>query len=317
MTGLARAPAFATKLRDFGPPHVIPFAGIEGEGLGTEAIRKTKDHLARIGLSAMEVRGDIASRLLNALRAEAGAIIREQATTAQDADVILRCAVAPALMSEGAATETAGNPDKILGALIGALRDHDTGLGAVLGRREVVPEAAGVIIEQEVDHLVPVVWQEVLPSWIDYNGHMTDSRYLHAAGVTCTCFLAHIGAGLDYVRSGFSYYTAEAHLMFRSECKLGDVLRCTLQVLGSDAKRIHALIQIWNGDRLAGAAEYMMLHVDMRAARACSAPDAILHRLQPIVAAHAALPRPPETGRGIAMFQKSSGDPRQAQGVDA
>jgi carnitine 3-dehydrogenase len=43
---------------------------------------------------------------------------------------------------------------------------------------------------------------QVLPGWIDYNGHMTESRYLFACSETTDAFLRHIGAGLDYVGPG-------------------------------------------------------------------------------------------------------------------
>ncbi len=50
---------------------------------------------------------------------------------------------------------------------------------------------------------------QVLPGWIDYNGHMTESRYLFAASETADNFLRLIGADMDYVAGGHSYYTAE------------------------------------------------------------------------------------------------------------
>ena len=33
----------------------------------------------------------------------------------------------------------------------------------------------------------------VLPGWIDYNGHMTESRYLFACSETTDAFLQHFG----------------------------------------------------------------------------------------------------------------------------
>ena len=44
----------------------------------------------------------------------------------------------------------------------------------------------------------------VRPEWIDYNGHMTESRYLFAASETSDAFLRMIGADLDYVKSGLA-----------------------------------------------------------------------------------------------------------------
>ncbi len=77
---------------------------------------------------------------------------------------------------------------------------------------------------------------QVLPGWIDYNGHMTESRYLFAASETTDAFLRLIGADMDYVAGGHSYYTAETHILHLGEAKLGDLLTGTLQVIHADEK---------------------------------------------------------------------------------
>ena len=82
---------------------------------------------------------------------------------------------------------------------------------------------------------------QVLPGWIDYNGHMTESRYLFCASETVDNFLRLIGADMDYVAGGHSYYTAESHILHKGEAKLGDRLTGTLQVLHADEKRLHHL----------------------------------------------------------------------------
>jgi carnitine 3-dehydrogenase len=138
---------------------------------------------------------------------------------------------------------------------------------------------------------------QVLPGWIDYNGHMTESRYLFASSETCDAFLRLIGADLDYVKGGHSYYTAETHLMHLGEAKLGDHLTGTLQVLDADEKRLHIFITIRRGETVVATAEQMCLHVDMASGKTCPAAPAVLARLMPIAAAHKALPRPASVGR--------------------
>ena len=139
----------------------------------------------------------------------------------------------------------------------------------------------------------------VLPGWIDYNGHMTESRYLFASSETCDAFLRHIGADIAYVGTGFSYYTAETHIMHRGEAKLGDALTGTVQVLEADEKRLHIFIRILKDGKPVATLEQMLLHVDMTSGRPCAAPQAIRDRLDPIAAAHAALPRPDVVGRHV------------------
>jgi carnitine 3-dehydrogenase len=185
------------------------------------------------------------------------------------------------------------------GNLVGflrALKDRDWGAGKVLrehdARRRVAlpdpaPAGAPMVMAQ----------MQVLPSWIDYNGHMTESRYLFAASETSDAFLRFIGADLEYVKSGFSYYTAESHIMHTGEAKLGDRLSGALQVLAADEKRLHVFISIQKDGVDVATIEQMLLHVDMAAGRAVPAPAVILDRVMPIAASHVSLPRPAAAGR--------------------
>lgn len=194
------------------------------------------------------------------------------------------------------------------GNLVGflrALKDRDWGAGKVLNaydaRRMERGEMGNIAhpTQDAAGHQGPLTLArlQVLPSWIDYNGHMTESRYLFAASETSDAFLRLIGAGMDYVARGHSYYTAETHMTHLGEAKLGDRLTGTLQVLGADEKRLHVVIRIARGDAVVATVEQMLLHVDMRAGRTTPALPEIRARLDPIAAAHAALPRPEGAGR--------------------
>jgi carnitine 3-dehydrogenase len=185
------------------------------------------------------------------------------------------------------------------GNLVGFLRvlkDRDWGAGKVLRehdarRRTALPDPTPAEAPMIMAHM------QVLPSWIDYNGHMTESRYLFASSETTDAFLRFIGADMDYVKSGFSYYTAETHIMHKGEAKLGDALTGSIQVLSADEKRLHVFMRIQKDGEDVATLEQMLLHVDMKAGRACAAPKAILDRLMPIARAHEALPRPEAAGR--------------------
>jgi carnitine 3-dehydrogenase len=188
--------------------------------------------------------------------------------------------------------------DSNLIGFLRALKDRNWGAGKVLrdhdARRAVAfhdaaPTGAPLVMAQ----------MQVLPGWIDYNGHMTESRYLFAASETSDAFLRLIGAGMDYVAAGHSYYTAETHIMHLGECKLGDRLTGTLQVLGADEKRLHVFIRIQRGDEVVASLEQMLLHVDMKANKTCAAAPEVLAKLDPITQAHKALPRPEAAGRFV------------------
>ena len=84
----------------------------------------------------------------------------------------------------------------------------------------------------------------VPPEWIDYNGHMTESRYLQVFGETTDALLARIGVDAAYVAAGHSYYTVETHIMHLGEAKLGDAFHATTQILATDEKRIRLFHRI-------------------------------------------------------------------------
>src|ERR1700727_2362649 len=105
----------------------------------------------------------------------------------------------------------------------------------------------------------------VAPEWIDYNGHMTEHRYLEVFADTTDVFLPLIGAGGDYAASGSSYYTVETHIRHLGEAHAGDRLTVSTQLLGHDPKRLHLFHEIRRDDDGSPVAtgEHMLLHVDM------------------------------------------------------
>jgi carnitine 3-dehydrogenase len=186
------------------------------------------------------------------------------------------------------------------GNLIGFLRvlkDRDWGAGKVLKDHD--KRLAAALPNPPKAEPMVMAHMQVLPGWIDYNGHMTESRYLFAGSETCDNFLRLIGADMDYVKGRRSYYTAESHIMHLGEAKLGDRLTGTLRVLHADDKRLHIFIRILRGEEPVASIEQMLLHVDMKAGKTCPAAPAVLAKLMPIAEAHKALPRPEAAGRHV------------------
>jgi carnitine 3-dehydrogenase len=139
----------------------------------------------------------------------------------------------------------------------------------------------------------------VMPSWIDYNGHMTEGRYLLACTEATDVLLHLIGVDPGYVAAGRSYYTVETHILHLGESRAGDLLTGTLQVLAADEKRLHVFVLFVVEGRPIASLEQMLLHVDAEAGRAVAADRAVLDRLQALAEAHAALPRPRNAGRCV------------------
>ncbi len=143
--------------------------------------------------------------------------------------------------------------------------------------------------------------------WVDYNGHMSEARYLEAVGANADAFFRLIGIDDAYRAAGRSLYTVETHLRHLGEAAKGDRLRCTLQLLDHDSKRVHLFHGIFGeADRkLLATAEQMLLHVDMRAAKSAPIPLPVLGKLADIARAHDPLGRPDGAGRAIGIPKRA------------
>ncbi len=131
-------------------------------------------------------------------------------------------------------------------------------------------------------------------AWVDYNGHMTEHRYLQLFGDTSDALLRLIGVDFAYVEAGHSYYTVETHIRHLGEAKLGQRLYTTLQILSHDDKRLHFFSTVNDAETGAAlaTAEQIMLHVDSAAGKSAPAPTAVLQKIAAIADGHARLPAP-------------------------
>ena len=141
--------------------------------------------------------------------------------------------------------------DDCLVAVLQALRTQGVGAGALLAGQERAlfaragaarPSAA--IADGEAPALVE---REVPPEWIDYNGHVHESRYLQLFGDASDALLGLLGVDGDYLARGGSYYTVETHLRHLGQARAGDRLTVTTQVLGADEKRLHVFHRLAAG----------------------------------------------------------------------
>jgi acyl-CoA thioester hydrolase len=154
---------------------------------------------------------------------------------------------------------------------------------------------------------LPTGGRAVPADWIDYNGHMMDGYYCVAFTEATDALLDHLGLGAAYrEQTGSSIYTVESHLCFFRSARAGVNLRFASQLLGVDAKRLHAFHRMTDaatGDELA-ANELMLLHVDIATERVTPMPPQRREAAAALAAEHAALPVPPTAGRCITMTRR-------------
>lgn len=192
--------------------------------------------------------------------------------------------------------------DRNLVGFLQVLKRHDWGAGAFLNAREDtsaanVPDAPDASIT-DLHKPLRLYHTQVLPAWIDYNGHMTEYRYLQVFSEASDAFLAAVGLDEAYLAQDFTYYTVETHLRHLGEAKLGAALSVETQILSASEKKIHLLHQLRNiSDEVIATAEHLLLHVNGKEGKSCPAGAQIWDRLAPLAAAHSNLPVPQFIGR--------------------
>ena len=192
--------------------------------------------------------------------------------------------------------------DDCLVAVLRALRGCHFAAGAALIAYEADLRSRAVETGKAGDAApLQLYTARVSPEWIDYNGHMTEHRYLQVFSEATDALLAHLGADAAYVAAGHSYYTAETHLRHLAQAWVDEAVAVSTQIVSADAKRLHlfhALHRPADGALLA-TAEQMLLHVDTASGQSCPAEGDVLTRVLGIAEAHRTLPRPDAVGRRV------------------
>jgi len=143
---------------------------------------------------------------------------------------------------------------------------------------------------------------DVLPEWIDYNGHINVGFYLLPFGQAAKPFFNWLDLSARYRKeSACSLFVAEAHLTFEREVTGGDKLRFETYLLGFRAKVINAIHLMYHADGgyLAATNEVVYIHVDSQSKNSQPMSDGHLRFLADVAQAHATLPRPRQAGRAI------------------
>ena len=216
-------------------------------------------------------------------------------------------------MVEGTQAQAAGRSirelerlrDDYLVTIQQVLREHDIGAGSTLRALEarLYADAAGACRRRGAGHGQPlrVLGTYVRPEWIDYNGHMSESRYLQVFGDAMDALYRRVGVDEDYRSAARMFYTVESHLMHKAEARVNEPLEVTTQVLALDDKRLQVFHRLYrtSDTTLLATAEQMHLHVDTANHKATPMQGAVRTRLEQLAGAHASLPVPPEAGRHV------------------
>lgn len=193
--------------------------------------------------------------------------------------------------------------DENLVGIIRALKARGWGAGRTALDHDVALAAAARLNApaDQRDAAEPVLTaRRTVPlDWTDYNGHMTESRYLTAFADATDRFMQIIGCDADYIRDGGSYFTAETHIRHVDEVRAGAVIEITTQVIAGAGKKMHLWHEMRDGERLLATGEHFLLHVDLETRKPSPPAAHVEAALVRFATAHAGLQKPDGVGRWV------------------
>lgn len=313
------------------PVYLLPLVELVSSKANQAAvIARASEILKGIGMHPLHLRQEsgahIADRLAEAVRREAVAMVKDGSASTEDIDNAIRygfglswaqmglfesqrVAGGEADMAQLAAGQHSLRAlqrirDDNLVGLMRAMSANDWGVGALQNAQDKTREQqAGLYshIDQLPDLSQPVLTlnRTVPLDWTDYNGHMTESRYLDGFAQSTDRLMVMIGCDAEYIASGGSYFTAETHIRHIDEVHAGHPIQVRTQVIMGEGRKMHLWHEMFEAERLLATGEHMLLHVDLNTRRSALPAPQVAMALGRLARAHAGLPRPKGLGRAI------------------
>ena len=149
----------------------------------------------------------------------------------------------------------------------------------------------------------------ILPEWIDYNDHLNVAYYTLIFDRSADAAVDILNLGEAYRRAeDRTLVSAEAHITYVREVKVGSEVRSTFRLLDADAKSLHVYQELFHADGwLAATQESLLLHVDLAAGggpKVVRMSEAIQNDVQTMLRYHASLPRPKYVGRVLGIKRR-------------
>ena len=189
--------------------------------------------------------------------------------------------------------------DRNLVGIMRALKASDWGAGAVLNTHDARQDARPHLADMDLSKPLLTLDRTVPLDRTDYNGHMTESRYLDAFAQASDRFMVLIGCDAQYIEKGGSYFTAETHIRHLGEAHAGDSIRVETQMLLGAGKKLHLFHRMVRSGDLVATAEHFLLHVSLETRRPSPPSSRIEAAMARIAEGHQRLPRPSGAGAHI------------------
>ena len=135
---------------------------------------------------------------------------------------------------------------------------------------------------------LPVYRPQILPEWIDYNGHVRDAYYGLIFSYAIDDLMDRVGIDEAYRQSTRNtLYSLEMHTYFLREVKQSDSVLVRTGIIAADHKRMHVATALHCGrfPEAAATAEFMLLHVHQgEAVKSAPFPPPVRARIDEIAA---------------------------------
>ncbi len=183
--------------------------------------------------------------------------------------------------------------DDNLVAMMRALKGQDSAAGALINAHQaqmtetIKPDFNKPL--QSVGRVIPV-------DWVDYNGHMNESRYGQVFSDAADYVMVAVGADQAYIARGLSYFTVDIDIKFILEAHAGQAITVISQILQGECKklRLHHRMLAEDGTLLA-TGEQFLLHVSLETRRTCDPDPIVKANVEAAALAHASLSDPRQT----------------------
>lgn len=180
--------------------------------------------------------------------------------------------------------------DNLVG-ILRSLKGRDWAAGALLNKQDknlAVEDVDPSKPLRTINRVVPV-------DWTDYNGHMNEARYGQVFSDAADRVMEMVGADTEYIKNGFSYFTAETKVSYLDECHAGDGVNVVSQILLGEGKKLRLYHQMYHDDgRLLASCDQFLLHVDLTTRKSCPPVGNLAKLLPAFVSAQAKLANPLE-----------------------
>lgn len=300
------------------PAYLLPMVELSAGGVvPDETIDDVSAFFTSVGMRPIRTEGGLSAEIEQSLSAlidncrHAGISLEMLDEAFLHGRGLLTAVLGPVQSAGPLAAEQEHLRDECLIAVMQALRTYQQGAGRLLQEDESRRITTGQEFSRwqhgdVVAAPLELYQSTVLPEWVDYNGHMTEAAYLTAFGWASDALFRYIGDDEAYRDAGLSFYTVETHINYFQECSTGEPLRFTTQLLGVDEKRMHLFHSMYHSQTgaLLATTEQMLLHVDMKAARACPIRDDVYAALCAIMNAHRNMDLPKQVGRQMAIKKR-------------